>query len=105
MCKNGHEWKATIKDRNRGNGCPYDSGRKATMDNCLANINPILAKEWCHEKNGKETPFNTSFGSHKKVWWKCYRGHEWKAVVKNRNRGNGCLKCHRENQAAKKKSK
>jgi hypothetical protein len=27
-CKEGHEWQATINSRNRGNGCPYCSGRK-----------------------------------------------------------------------------
>ena len=28
VCKYGHEWYATIKDRNQGNGCPYCSGKK-----------------------------------------------------------------------------
>ena len=27
-CKNGHEWQATINNRNNGTGCPYCSGRK-----------------------------------------------------------------------------
>ena len=28
ICKDGHEWQATIAHRNRGRGCPYCSGRK-----------------------------------------------------------------------------
>ncbi|MBR2041111.1 MAG: zinc-ribbon domain-containing protein [Oscillospiraceae bacterium] len=28
-CSKGHEWQATIKSRNKGNGCPYCSGRFA----------------------------------------------------------------------------
>ncbi len=28
LCKNGHEWQAIIRDRSKGNGCPYCSGRK-----------------------------------------------------------------------------
>ena len=28
ICKNGHEWQAIIKNRSKGNGCPYCSGRK-----------------------------------------------------------------------------
>ncbi|MBP3630740.1 MAG: zinc-ribbon domain-containing protein, partial [Clostridia bacterium] len=27
-CIKGHEWQATINSRNKGNGCPYCSGRK-----------------------------------------------------------------------------
>ena len=28
ICERGHEWLAEISSRNRGNGCPYCSGRK-----------------------------------------------------------------------------
>ena len=27
-CDKGHEWQAIINSRNKGNGCPYCSGRK-----------------------------------------------------------------------------
>lgn len=32
-------------------------------------------------------------GSGKKVWWKCQKGHSWKASIVSRNRGNGCPIC------------
>ena len=31
--------------------------------------------------------------SHKKVWWKCQKGHEWQAPIGNRNIGRGCPYC------------
>ena len=36
---------------------------------------------------------NVTPNSHKKVWWKCSKGHEWQAVVASRNRGSGCPYC------------
>ncbi len=32
-------------------------------------------------------------GSIKKVWWKCSKGHEWKAVIGSRSKGAGCPMC------------
>ena len=32
--------------------------------------------------------------SHKKVWWKCSKGHSYEAIVSNRTRaGSGCPYC------------
>ena len=57
------------------------------LSNCLATLNPELAKEWHPTKNGKLTPFDVSIGSNKKVWWKCDKGddHVWKVSVNSRN--------------------
>lgn len=49
-CSNGHEWQAIIGDRARGNGCPYCAGKIATLENCLATVNPKLAEEWNNKK-------------------------------------------------------
>jgi len=35
ICSKKHEWKSTVKDRTRGRGCPYYSGKKPTKDNNL----------------------------------------------------------------------
>ena len=54
-----------------------------------------LMSEWDWEKNtelGYE-PEKMTIGSHKKVWWKCEKGHEWQAIVKDRTRGTGCPYC------------
>ena len=50
-CSEGHEWQATIANRNSGNGCPYCSGRLAVKGkNDLQILNPDLANEWDFEK-------------------------------------------------------
>ena len=93
-CNKGHEWQATISNRNKGYGCPYCSGRCAIKsENDLYTINPSLAKEWDYEKNGDLKPENFTANSGQKVWWKCSKGHEWQARIADRNRGRGCPYC------------
>ena len=95
-CQNGHEWRATIHSRNSDIGCPYCSGRFAVKgETDLLTINPTLANEWNHEKNGDLKPENFTANSGKKVWWKCSKGHEWQAIIANRNKGSGCPICRK----------
>lgn len=93
QCAKGHEWQAIVASRRNGVGCPYCSGRRARNDNCLQTLNPGLAKEWHPTKNDALTPKDVSLGAHKRVWWKCAKGHEWPAVVKNRSKGRSCPIC------------
>ena len=96
-CQKGHEWQAHINNRSKGIGCPYCSGRRAIVgETDLQTINPLLAKEWNYEKNTTLTPSQVTFGSGKKVWWKCSKGHEWQASVSNRHKGRGCPICTSE---------
>jgi len=92
-CSYGHEWRASCNNRSRGTGCPYCSGRLATVSSCLDTTSPTLAAEWHLVKNGELTPKMVTAGSHKKVWWHCAAGHEWDATVKNRANGYGCPYC------------
>ena len=92
-CEKGHEWQASISSRYTGAGCPYCSNQKACIDNCLATINPELSKEWHPIKNGDLTPYDVVYGSGKKVWWKCNKGHEWQVSINNRSKGRGCPYC------------
>jgi len=94
ICKCGHAWEARIDNRRHGKGCPYCAGQKVCHDNCLASLNPELAKEWHSTKNGVLTPRDVIAGSSKKAWWICKKGHEWEAVIANRNKGIGCPKCY-----------
>jgi hypothetical protein len=94
-CSKGHEWEATVNNRNKGSHCPYCSGRKASDENSLQALNPSLAKEWHPTKNGNLTPRDITAGSNIKVWWLCSRGHEWEVIVNNRGRGSGCPYCYR----------
>lgn len=62
-------------------------------ENSLLFSNPKVAAEWNYEKNGNLKPEHFAVNSHKKVWWKCKKGHEWQAPIGNRNIGRGCPYC------------
>ena len=95
-CQKGHEWQASIANRNKGRGCPYCSGKKVLPGyNDLQTVNPALAKEWNYEKNAGVRPIDVTPNSNKKAWWICSNGHEWEAKINNRNNGNGCPLCRR----------
>ena len=95
-CSKGHELKASIINRNKGTGCPYCVSQKVLKGyNDLESLNPILAKEWNYEKNNSLTPTDVTPNSHKKVWWKCSKGHEWQATIYNRSKGSGCPICRK----------
>ena len=85
LCRKGHEWQASITNRNHGQKCPFCS--------CLQNANPKLAQEWHPTKNGSLTTKDVVPGSNKKVWWLCKNGHEWLTSVVYRNSGSKCPYC------------
>ena len=99
-CENhdNHLWKSTVGNRSNGTGCPFCSKvHKVVLSNCLATVNPELAKEWHPTKNGSLTPFDVSVGMKGiKAWWKCDKGedHEWESLISNRHTlGHGCSIC------------
>ena len=93
-CSEGHEWQASVGSRNSGKGCPYCAGRYAVLGkNDLRSTNPVLSSEWNYDKNIDLVPEKFSPNSHKKVWWKCTKGHEWQAIIAHRNNGVGCPYC------------
>ena len=96
ICGKGHEWETVIAYRAAGSGCPYCAGKLASKDRNLKVLNPRLSEEWHSIRNENLTPDNILPGSHKKVWWQCRKGHEWKAFVFSRNKGTGCPYCYRE---------
>jgi len=54
---------------------------------------PSIAAEWHPTKNHKLLPQNVTFGSVKKIWWLCNKGHEWQDTVNHRTGGRGCPYC------------
>lgn len=95
-CKKGHKWDETINSRTRdgkNNCCPYCSGQRVCIENCLATLRPHLAKQWHPTKNGNLTPYDVAVFSKKYAHWKCEKGHEWTAVISNRSIGRGCPHC------------
>ena len=99
LCKQRHEWEASIDSRTRGTGCPYCSGRLATAENNLTVSHPNLLLEWDYERND-EQPEQYLSQSNKTVWWKCIKGHSWQSKISNRSAlSNGCPSC--TNQTSK----
>ena len=52
-----------------------------------------LMKEYDYDKNTDFVPEKLTYGSDKKIWWKCSKGHSYPAAISNRVRGQGCPYC------------
>ena len=84
-CDKGHEWKSIISSRIGKNGCPYCSGRLAIPgETDLLTTHPTIIKEWDYKLNQQLKPTDITYGSKKKVWWKCDKGHSYQAQIRNR---------------------
>lgn len=93
-CAKGHEWNSPIWSRFNGAGCPYCSGRKPLLgETDAATLFPNLLKEWNTDRNGDLRLANLTRYSNRKVWWKCNKGHEWRATVGHRGAGENCPFC------------
>ena len=66
---------------------------KTLYDYCMESDNELLLLQWDME-NGGLTPQQVTSGSHRKVFWRCAKGHRWQAAVYTRtNGGSGCPYC------------
>ena len=97
-CRFGHQFQQTIQQRiSVSNKCPIcfnRRGRGAKLDkNILGDCYPDLLKDWDYEKN-IFSPYEISFNSKRKVWWKCPKNHSYQMSVQKRAvRGFGCPVC------------
>ena len=94
-CGKGHEWQAEVTSRTSNHtGYPFCRGVMAWPgETDFATLWPELAAQWHPTRNGALTPSEVLPGSHRKVWWRCEKGHEWQAEVKTRVNGCGCPVC------------
>lgn len=95
-CPKGHSWRAAVYSRTTlGTGCPVCTGRQALAgENDLATLYPDIAAQWDEEKNGALHPSSVTAGSNRRVWWRCEKGHSYRAVIAQRvQRGDGCPYC------------
>lgn len=97
-----HEWIASVNTMTgtQSRGCPFCSKtcKRASKDNNLEVKFPELIAEWHFERNTGKGPSEFTTRSTKKVWWKCNKGHAWKARIADRTRPRnptGCKKCSR----------
>ena len=95
-CPHGHEYNMQILRRTQGCNCPVCSGKRVISGiNDIQTTHPNLMKEWNWGKNNTLglNPNKISFGSTKKVWWKCHTcGHEWQTSPNSRTK-TGCPCC------------
>ncbi len=89
-CEEGHEWRSVVASRtSQSLGCPICSGQQVLAGfNDLATVNPAVARQ--------AVDFDcttVTFGSNKKVRWRCEEGHEWASAVSSRTKGIGCPSC------------
>lgn len=97
-CSLGHSYKSSPKNRNRGQGCSYCSGKLASLTNNVT-CNSKLDKEYDRDKNCID-PKQLTLNSGKKVWWKCsFCTYLWKASPNNRSCGSGCKICSKGNSS------
>ena len=81
-----HIWEARLNKRLLGNNCPHCNGDMIETNNLLLK-RPDLCEEFDYEKNNI-TPDKIKPNEQKNIWWKCKKGHSWKATPYNRNIGN-----------------
>jgi very-short-patch-repair endonuclease/uncharacterized protein YlaI len=95
LCSNGHSYNQIIKNKTILNyGCPQCSGRIASENNNLSIQYPKVASEWHPTKNKEFKATEVTYGSEKKAWWLCPKGHSYKATINNRTlRQSGCPQC------------
>lgn len=102
--KKEHVWTATVYNRTKHNtGCPYCKNKRVSKEYNLFVHNPRLAEQWHPTKNGTLLPEMVLPNSHKSAWWLCSCGHEWLAIIKNRNRGRNCPRCAVKKRMEKRK--
>ncbi len=90
-----HVWKTTPERACvRLQGCPFCSGRRVSVTNCLSVRSPALAAQWHPTLNGELTPGDVVATAKSKVWWLCDEGHEYEASLAKRvSKGTGCPFC------------
>jgi hypothetical protein len=90
-CAHGHGFTKSPSQMASDSRCPQCRS--------LAQTHPGLASEWNHELNGALAPSSVTYGSGRRVWWKCAQGHSWQATVAMRVEGTGCPECFERRRA------
>lgn len=68
--------------------------RKSLYDYCIEQSRQALLVQWDKESNTGLDPHTVSYGSKRKIWWRCEKGHRWQATVVSRTgASSGCPYC------------
>ena len=91
-CSHGHTFSQPVNRRTDLHiQCPYCSGTRVALSNCLMTRYPELASE---VNDSSIKPDEILPNSNCRIQWKCKHGHSWQASVNNRVHGyNMCKVC------------
>lgn len=64
--------------------------RESLYSHCMRIGKKCLLEEWADDSC---TPATVSYGSKRRVWWACKKGHRWQAAISDRIGGSGCPYC------------
>lgn len=94
LCPKGHSFVRDVHSISHSK-CPA-CAKEEQYNNRFELTHPELLDEWDYEKNINISPEEITYGSGKKIWWKCKEGHpSWCAPITNRLNGCGCPICGR----------
>ena len=69
-------------------------GIETLFEYCQQNRRTELLEQWDREKNMPLTPETVTWGSNRKVWWRCEKGHPyWMGLHARTAREQGCPYC------------
>ena len=95
ICKRGHSFHSPVVARVHGRYCPYCTHKLPIVgETDFATVHPELLDEWDEFKNAGRLPQHYTYGSKKRMWWRCGRGHSWKASICDRHKGSKCPYCY-----------
>lgn len=94
-CPKGHDYEASVLSRtSMRSGCPFCNSKRAYTGNSLEGRFPDLADEFAIDKNDGLKPSQITYGSKRKVWWRCKNQHLFQATVNSRtSQGSRCTQC------------
>lgn len=91
--KEGHQYRAAPNNRLLGTGCTVCLGKRSDPSTSLQSAHPDVADLWHPTKNGTLTPSDVQATASRKVWWRCWRGHERLASVRTIVNRPSCREC------------
>lgn len=93
-CKRGHSWETTIANRSdKGHMCKECRDIERKSKTLVYIARPELMNIWDYERNGKNTPYNTTISESKEIWWYCSKcDSSWSSIIRNKESG-GCPFC------------
>lgn len=93
ICEEGHSFRASPANRNKGTGCPYCKHKKPIIgESDLATLRPDLCEYW-HPTRNKKMPEHYFAESTVRVYWKCENGHSFRAPIREKVNCWRCPQC------------